>query len=87
MEILIPNSTKFQIWNSKTSFPVFFWLFATNLLLVRSHQAERIIIKRLIQGCNNLSNESGSWTYITQSCWTSSKSARKLWNGQPRTTN
>jgi len=28
-----------------------------NLLLVRSHQAEIIIVKRLIQGCNNVSDE------------------------------
>jgi len=31
-----------------------------NLLLVRSHQAEIIILKRLIQGRNNVSDEGGS---------------------------
>jgi len=31
------------------------------LLLVRSHQAEIIIVKRLIQGRNNVSDEGGSW--------------------------
>jgi len=31
-----------------------------NLLLVRSHQAEIIIVKRLIQGRNKVSDEGGS---------------------------
>jgi len=31
-----------------------------NLLLVRSHQAEIIIVKHLIQGCNNVYDEGGS---------------------------
>jgi len=32
------------------------------LLLVRSHQAEIIIVKRLIQGRNNVTDKEGSWT-------------------------
>jgi len=32
------------------------------LLLVQSHQAEIIIVKCLIQGRNNVSDEGGSWT-------------------------
>ena len=35
------------LWISSNSYPL-------NLLLVRSHQAEIIIVKRLIQGCNNV---------------------------------
>jgi len=31
-----------------------------NLLLVRNHQAETIIVKRLIQGRNNVYDEGGS---------------------------
>ena len=38
--------------------PIFLWIFSNscslNLLLVRSHQAEIIIVKRLIQGRNNV---------------------------------
>ena len=38
--------------------PIFFWIASNscplNLLLVRSHQAEIIIVKRLIQGRNNV---------------------------------
>ena len=38
--------------------PMFFWISSSscplNLLLVRSHQAEIIIVKRLIQGLNNM---------------------------------
>ena len=38
--------------------PMFLWIFTNscplNLLLVRSHQAEIIIVKRLIQGRNNV---------------------------------
>ena len=38
--------------------PMFLWIFSNscplNLLLVRSHQAEIIIVKRLIQGRNNV---------------------------------
>ena len=38
--------------------PMFLWISSSscplNLLLVRSHQAEIIIVKRLTQGCNNL---------------------------------
>jgi len=41
-----------------------FWT-TLNLLLVRSHQAEIIIVKRLIQRRNNVSDEGGSWTWIT----------------------
>jgi len=42
---------------ARTSFmdfeaPCFFYFLLLNLLLVRYHQAEIIIIKRLIQGCN-----------------------------------
>ena len=37
------------LWISSNSCPV-------DLLLVRSHQAEIIIVKRLIQGCNNVTN-------------------------------
>jgi len=37
------------------------------LLLVRSHQAEIIIVKRLTKGRNNVSDEGGSWIYITRS--------------------
>jgi len=43
------------------SFPFFYFL-PLNLLLVRSNQAETIIVKRLIQGRNNGYNEGGSWT-------------------------
>jgi len=43
------------------SFPDFFFDFLSlNLLLVRSYQAEIIIVKRLIQGRNNVYDESGS---------------------------
>ena len=38
--------------------PMFLWISSNscplNLLLVRSHQAEIIVVKRLIQGCNNV---------------------------------
>ena len=38
--------------------PMFLWVSSNsrplNLLLVRSHQAEIIIVKHLIQGCNNV---------------------------------
>jgi len=34
--------------------------FTLNLLLVRSHQAEIIIVKHLIQGRNNMYDEGGS---------------------------
>jgi len=45
------------------SFPVVSWDFLPlNLLLVQSHQAEIIIVKCLIQGCNNTYDESRSWT-------------------------
>ena len=41
-----------------SSDPMFLWISLNscprNLLLVRSHQAEMIIVKSLIQGCNNL---------------------------------
>jgi len=45
----------------------FFDFLPLNLLLVRSHQAEIIIVMRLIQGRNNVYDEGGSWTYITRS--------------------
>jgi len=46
------------------------FFFPVNLLLLfRSHQAEIIIIKRLIEGCNNVTDEGGNWTWITRS-WT-----------------
>ena len=49
------------------SFPV------VNLLLVRSHQAEIIIIKRFIQGCNNMTRvrvepRSCDWDDYNQGC-------------------
>jgi len=45
-----------------------FLLLPLNLLLVQSHQVEKIIIvKCLIQGRNNVYDEGGSWTKITQS--------------------
>ena len=41
--------------------PMLLWISsnscALNLLLVRSHQAEIIIVKRLIQECNNVTRE------------------------------
>jgi len=43
-------------------FRLYLWLVPLNLLLVRTHQAEIIIVKRLIQGCNNAYDEGGSWT-------------------------
>jgi len=41
-------------------FRLFFDFLLLNLLLVRSHQAEKIILKRLIQGCNNVCSEGES---------------------------
>ena len=41
------NSDPMFLWISLNSCPV-------NLLLVRSHRAEKIIVKRFIQGCNNV---------------------------------
>jgi len=41
-------------------FRLFSCFLPLNLLLVRSHQAEIIIVKRLIQGCNNVYDEGGS---------------------------
>jgi len=41
-------------------FRLFFDFLPLNLLLVRSHQAEIIIVKRLIQGSNNVYDEGGS---------------------------
>jgi len=38
----------------------FFDFLPLNLLLVQSHQAELIIVKRLIQGRNNVYDEDGS---------------------------
>jgi len=40
--------------------PCFFDFLPLNLLLVRSYQAEIIIIKHLIQGCNNVYDDGGS---------------------------
>jgi len=40
----------------------FFDFLPLNLRLVRSHQAEIIIVKRLIQGRNNVCAKGGSWT-------------------------
>ena len=41
-----------------SSDPMFLWIFSKscplNLLLVRSHQAEIIVVKCLTQGCNNV---------------------------------
>ena len=43
---------------SADEFPVIMWISSNacplNLLLVQSHQAEIIIVKRFIQGCNNV---------------------------------
>jgi len=43
----------------------FFNFLPLNLLLVRSHQAEISSMKLLIQGRNNVCDESESWTLIT----------------------
>jgi len=40
----------------------FFNFLPLNLLLVRSHQAVIIIVKRLIQGRNYVYDEGGSWS-------------------------
>jgi len=40
----------------------FFDFLPLNLLLNRSHQAEIIIVKRLIQGRNNVYDEGEGWT-------------------------
>jgi len=40
----------------------FFDFLPLNLLLVRIHQADIIILKCLIQRCNNMCNEDGSCT-------------------------
>jgi len=44
-------------------FSSWFFYFPVNLLLVRSHQALIIIAKCLIQRCNNVCDEGGSWHY------------------------
>ena len=45
-----------RTWLEVSSDPMFLWIYSNtyplNLLLVRSHQAEIIIVKRLIQGRN-----------------------------------
>ena len=45
-------------WLEVSSDPMFLWISShscpLNLLFVPSHQAETIIVKRLIQGCNNV---------------------------------
>jgi len=47
-------------------FRLFLYFLLLNLLLVRSHQAEIIIVKRLFQGRNNVCDEGGSGTSITR---------------------
>ena len=52
--------------------PMFRWISSNfcplNLLLVRSHRAEIIIVKRLIQGRNNVSRVRVEPRLIDQSC-------------------
>jgi len=42
--------------------PCFYYLLPLNLLLVRSHQADIIVVKRLIQERNNVYHDGGSRT-------------------------
>jgi len=59
--ILDESAPAYELYISEFS-GCFFDFLPRNFLLLQSHQAEIIIVKRLIQGRNNVCDEGKNWT-------------------------